>query len=267
MKKNLAYLLLLLAACTNNDLEGPFDCGTVSISVSLVSSANVTSCTESNGSLSVSATGGKEPYTFSVNGGAFVTSGVFQNLASGSYTVVAKDANGCQATLLPSPTLTNTTSTLTATVESGIDTGCTTDNGSLSVTAQQGTPPYQYKLGTQNFGSASSFANLAAGNYTIIVKDNAGCTFTVNKTIARGDTGVSWSSEVQSIITNNCATSGCHNGNQSPNLSSLSGVQNNKDQVKSRTANNSMPPSGRTPLTAEQKAKIACWVDDGAKNN
>ncbi len=37
--------------------------------------------------------------------------------------------------------------------------------------------------------------------------------------------------------------------------------------VKERTANKSMPPAGKTALTAEQIAKIACWVEDGAANS
>lgn len=37
--------------------------------------------------------------------------------------------------------------------------------------------------------------------------------------------------------------------------------------LKERTTNKSMPPTGKTALTADQIAKIACWVEDGAANN
>ena len=267
MLRKLPLLLLTLVSCVSHDLKDTIDCSTVAISVTLVTSSNVTTCAATDGSISVTASGGEEPYTFRLNDGDFVTSGVFQNLATGIYTVVARDANGCEATLLPSPTITSPGSTLSANLEPVDDTSCMTDNGTITVIASGGAEPYEYKLGNGSFGSNATFSNLTNGNYTITVKDNDGCTFAVPATVARGDTGISWSGEIKNIIDTNCAVSGCHNGSQSPNLSTLSSVQNNKANVKTRTSNGSMPPSGRTPLSDEQKKKIACWVDDGAKNN
>jgi hypothetical protein len=55
-------------------------------------------CGLANGSLSLSATGGTEPYTYSLNGGAGQLSGDFSNLAAGTYTAEVSDANGCGAT-------------------------------------------------------------------------------------------------------------------------------------------------------------------------
>lgn len=264
---SIAALLTLITGCASNDLEKPFDCSTVTIAVTLDAFTNVSSCAASDGSLTVSATGGSEPYLFSINGGDFISSAVFQNLSTGNFTIQAKDANGCIGTLLPSPSLTSPGSTLTASASTGIDNSCLTDNGSISVLASGGVPPYTYRLGTGSLVSTADFANLASGNYSVAIRDAEGCTFTLNTSVSRGDTGVSWSAEVQSIITTNCAVSGCHNGSQSPNLSTLSGVQTNQQNVKSRTANKSMPPSGRTALSDEQIKKIGCWVDDGAKNN
>ena len=48
----------------------------------------------SDGSVSVSATGSTN-FTFSLNGGAFQSSGTFNNLKKGNYTITAKDGNGC----------------------------------------------------------------------------------------------------------------------------------------------------------------------------
>ncbi len=183
------------------------------------------------------------------------------------YTIEAKDANGCSGFLNPSAQIGIPNSTITATATTLQDTNCINDNGSIVINATGGTPPYMYKLGNGAFTESESFSNLASGSYTILIRDSDGCSFSLNQQVDRGDTGISWSSEIQSIITTNCAVSGCHNGSQSPNLSNLSGVQANKETVKSRTGNGTMPPAGRTDLTADQIKKIACWVDDGAKNN
>lgn len=45
--------------------------------------------------ITATATGGTPAYQYSLNGGASQSSGTFSNLAPGTYTVVATDANGC----------------------------------------------------------------------------------------------------------------------------------------------------------------------------
>lgn len=49
--------------------------------------------------ISAGATGGTPNYQYSLNGGAPQTSGIFNNQAPGSYTVVVTDANGCTASV------------------------------------------------------------------------------------------------------------------------------------------------------------------------
>lgn len=267
MKHLPAFFLLVLTGCASNDLKKPFDCSSTTISITLEAKSDVSSCAAADGSITISASNGQSPYLYSINGGDFTSNSVFSNLTTGTYTLTVKDANGCESTLVPSPIITSPGSTLSLTALTGSDTNCVTDNGSISVTATGGVPPYTYRLNNGAFGDLSDFASLASGNYTVTAKDNEGCTFSINTSIARGDTGTSWSNEIQSIISTNCAVSGCHNGSQSPNLSNLSGVQANKASVKTRTGSKSMPPNGRPGLSDEQIKKIACWVDDGAKDN
>lgn len=268
MLKFIPSLLLALAVgCVSNDLQKPFDCTTVAISLTVEASNNTSTCGATDGSIHVRASNGEGPYTYSINGGSFSSNSVFSNLATGTYTIVARDINGCEGTLLPSPTITNPGSTLAVSVQSESDKSCLTENGILTIIASGGVPPYTFNLNNGSFGSTSTFSNLAPSTYTVTVRDNEGCTFSASATVSRGDTGVSWSSEIQNIISSNCAVSGCHNGSQSPNLSTLANVQSQKTNVKARTTSKSMPPSGRTPLSDEQIKKIACWVDDGAKNN
>ncbi|RYD57597.1 MAG: choice-of-anchor D domain-containing protein [Sphingobacteriales bacterium] len=64
-------------------------------------SASVTGVTcagTANGGILVSAAGGTVPYNYSINNGIlYLTSNNFQNLTTGNYNVIVRDANGCVA--------------------------------------------------------------------------------------------------------------------------------------------------------------------------
>jgi hypothetical protein len=54
-------------------------------------------CGASNGSFTIGAvTGGTSGYTYSVNASAFTGTTSYTGLAAGTYTVIVRDANGCQ---------------------------------------------------------------------------------------------------------------------------------------------------------------------------
>jgi len=53
-------------------------------------------CKTSDGSVTVSASGGSGNYTYSLNGGAFQSSNTFSKLGAGTHTVTTKDTGGCQ---------------------------------------------------------------------------------------------------------------------------------------------------------------------------
>src|SRR5690349_20047713 len=75
----------------NNQPANP--CTGVTISVT----ANVTGANagQSNGSIAASATGGTG-FTYKIGNGAYQSSATFNNLAAGTYTVTAKNSNGCE---------------------------------------------------------------------------------------------------------------------------------------------------------------------------
>ena len=59
---------------------------------------NGTTCRDSSGSLNYIATGGTPDYNYSINGGPFQSSGLFENLPLGIYEVIVSDDNGCTTT-------------------------------------------------------------------------------------------------------------------------------------------------------------------------
>lgn len=256
-------ILGYLSACSGNDEPAGFDCSTSDLDIVSEGVLQPTSC-EGNGSIAVSGTGGKEPYKYALNAGAFGTVNEFNNLGAGDYTVRVKDKNGCEAVLelslqLPGADPLTVEASLTA------DTECFTNNGIIEVTASGGEEPYQYKLGSGAFGSESVFENLAPGNYTVSVRDALDCVFVKSITVAKGDSQTSLRNDIKPITDANCAIDDCHNGSESPNLTTLASIRTHASKIKSLTQSGEMPKDGG--LTPEQKALIACWVDEGAKDN
>ena len=138
------------------------------------------SCGTNNGSITINnVSGGSTPYQYSINGGTtWQTSNTFTGLAQGPYTINIKDASGvCTLTLNASVTLSGALPATTT----NVSTACTgVNNGSITITSVGGTGPYTFSLngatpvaGTIPF----TYNNLAAGGYTILVRDQSnGCT-------------------------------------------------------------------------------------------
>lgn len=93
------------------------------------------------------------------------------------------------------------------------------------------------------------------------------CTYDVKDpaplTVCRS--GISFEDTIKPIIEENCAIAGCHNGSQNPDLRSFTEITSNKERIRIRTSQRSMP-LGRT-LTQAQIDAIECWVEQGALNN
>jgi gliding motility-associated-like protein len=127
----------------------------------------------SNGSATLTATGGSTPYTYAWVTTPVQTSPTANNLAAGTYSVVVSDASGCSATYTVAVTE-PTALTATATVLGNVSCAGSTD-GSATSGGAGGTSPYSYAWspGGQNTQTATS---LAAGGYSVIVTDANGCT-------------------------------------------------------------------------------------------
>ncbi|MCE2731798.1 MAG: hypothetical protein O9302_09690 [Cyclobacteriaceae bacterium] len=259
--------LLFFTSCTSDSVEEAFDCNKSDLSIALSSSTSLTSCSVTDGVISVQASGGASPYQYRINGGTFGSSATFNNLAAGTYTVEVKDANGCVKVLSPSPTLTNANSTLAVSNVAKVnDTQCIGGNGSITVTVNGGISPYTFKIGSGSFVTNNVFSNLESGNYTVTVKDADNCQVTTNQEVARGATGLSYDGEIKNIINASCNLTQCHGGGREPNLTTYASVFANRAKVKSELASNRMPDPPGT-ITAENRQKIICWIDDGAPSN
>lgn len=130
---------------------------------------NPTTCVTNDGSITVTPTGGIGPYTFTWTPGGSVNP--LTNLGAGSYSVIVKDANGCQQTLfatLSTPTGPTLTVASTSIACFGL---C---NGSSTVTAT-GNGPFTYTWSAGVTPNNMVNTGMCAGNYAVQVKDNNSC--------------------------------------------------------------------------------------------
>lgn len=168
------YVLIVtdLNGCTDTSLSYtiPFTSGpTVNISSLIVGNEN---CGQQNGLISgITASGVGLQFLWSPNNSTVLNP---QNLGAGSYTLVVTDTNGCTANAGPitvsgSPTPQIDISNLILQNEN-----CGQNNGSISgITINGGLAPLTYEWNNQP--NSLNLSNLAAGNYSLVVTDAAGC--------------------------------------------------------------------------------------------
>jgi gliding motility-associated-like protein len=143
-------------------------------------------CATANGEVSVIATGGKAPLTYSIDYGVtFQSNPLFTKLAGGAYTVRVRDANGCdvnRAVVLPPFTPMEILSTVV------VPTSCGLPNGQVTMLISGGRKPVMYGTDSQTFQANPHFTALKAGSYTLTAKDSTGCTVSQPATVS-GSTG------------------------------------------------------------------------------
>ncbi len=128
---------------------------------------------DANGSISLNATGGTGALIFSM-GNETNTTGVFENLSAGNYSVLVNDENNCQSTL---PFSITEPPVLTANISQNISVACSGEQtGAVQFNAEGGTGNYLFSMeGVTN--STGLFENLAAGNFEMTLTDDNGCSF------------------------------------------------------------------------------------------
>jgi len=147
----------------------------------LSASASVTNVScygGSNGSATVTATGGTAPYTILWNNGStsFTRMGLSAN---NSYTAVVTDAHGCQTNV----SVTVSQPSALGLVISKTNVTCYGGYGTATATVTGGTAPYNYSWNT-NPVQTSSTADLQVGTWTVTITDANGCSTTGNVSIS-----------------------------------------------------------------------------------
>ncbi len=173
-----------------------------------------------NGSITVSATGGATPYTYAWGNGGLTNS--ISNLSGGNYSITVTDANGCSASTTvfvsqPAAIAINATTTPAT---------CGNSNGSVSATVTGGTGPYTYAW--SGSGTTASITNRASGTYTVTVTDSRSCTAVASFNI---------SNIGAPSITINKQDASCNGGNNGSATAVISGGLSPYTILWSNTAN------------------------------
>ncbi|MFN4233195.1 MAG: gliding motility-associated C-terminal domain-containing protein [Bacteroidia bacterium] len=138
----------------------------------ITAQTNVTCFGGSNGSATISASGGTSPYNFLwVPAGQ--TTATVNNLSAGTYNVEIQDAAGCIGIVpvtITQPTQMNVNPVIT-------NATCGQCNGAVSIFVNGGTAPYSYAW-SNGLPATSSQSGLCAQLYSVTVTDANGCSQT-----------------------------------------------------------------------------------------
>ena len=147
---------------------------------SSISGVNPKCYGSSNGTATVTASGGTAAYHYVWNNGQ--TAATATNLAPGTYTVTITDANSCSTTA--TKTLTQPTALSASTTTTNAT--CGQPNGSIVATVSGGTTGYSYHW--SNGATTATASNLAGASYVLTVTDANSCSTTVSATITSSGT-------------------------------------------------------------------------------
>ncbi len=141
--------------------------------------ANILCNGGSNGTATVTASGGATPYTYLWNTTPPQTTQTATGLSAGNYSVSVTDTSGVcpgiASVVISEPALLS--STTSATPDSG------STNGTATAYGTGGSTPYSYSWNTSPAQSSVMATGLAAGNYSVTVSDANGCSSTSSATV------------------------------------------------------------------------------------
>lgn len=127
---------------------------------------------DTDGAMTLAATGGSLPYTYSVNSSDYTASAEFTGLPVNNYSFRVRDRNGCTQAF--DTALVNLISEMSLSGDVA-DVKCFGENtGSVNVHVSGGADPFSYTW-KGSPSTASSAPNLLTGSYTVQVTDSAGC--------------------------------------------------------------------------------------------
>lgn len=160
-----------------------------------VTTSNMSCFGGNNETASATASGGTPGYTYQWMPSGTLGSSI-SNLSANSYTVQVTDTNNCLET---APFTISGPTQLSVSISSVTNVSCFAgNNGAASITANGGTPVYNYSW-LPSGGNGPTGTVLAAGTYTVTITDFNGCTITDSVTITQPSQSLSATSSTTQI--------------------------------------------------------------------
>lgn len=241
-----------ISCSKSNDVAPPptNPCSGVTVTVT----GTVTGVTpgQSNGVIVASAAG--TGTTYSLNGGAYQPAGTFSNLAAGTFTITAKNANGCTGsaqftvgTIDPCTGVTVAVTAATTTATTG------QSDGTITASATGGTG-FTYSLNGAAFQATGVFTGLAAGVYTVTAKNSNGCTGAAQFTVTTTNPCTGVTITVTATVTN-ATTTQPNSGTITASAAGGTGFTFSKDGVNFQASGNFTGlAAGNYTITAKSSA-------------
>ncbi len=158
---------------------------------SAIATTTSSTCTANNGSATVNASNGTNPYSFlwSNNG----NTNQITNIVGGTYTVTVTDGNGCTVTTTATVNANSNPLTVTA---SSTQSSCISNTGSVTASSSNGAPNFTYAW--SNDSTTSTVSNIGAGTYSVTITDSNGCsgTGTTSVTTPNGPSAIGAATDV-----------------------------------------------------------------------
>lgn len=223
-------------------IRATFKCPAISLSAAIT---NLTCNGDNTGAINVTVTNSTAPVTYSwtENMGTFSsTQEDISGLVADKYRLVVSKANGCKAD--STFTVTQPDKLKIATIKSKNVSCNNTNNGSITLTAKGGTPPYDASIDDVNYyfltGNTITFSNLTPGSYTVYLFDSNGCfDISTTPTVIKGPScGAAPKLIAKSTLTSKPTNSTEINVNVAPNPSrnyftlKLSAIKTNSVQIR-----------------------------------
>ena len=172
-------------------------------------------CNQGVGSITASISNAVGNVTYNWMPGNYTTQSIAA-IQAGTYTLTVTDSicSFINTVVVPNQSQISVVATPSATV-------CGSSDGAIYVNASGANPPFQYSIDGTTFTSNQTFSNLSVANYTIVVKDNLGCTNSIQAQVTNSSMQTAYFSTGNATCTNDNGTSTAYAYNVNGPLSYL----------------------------------------------
>ena len=166
------------------------------VSGSVSTLTNIVCLGETNGSATISASGGVVPYQYKLNAGALQSSNIFNGLSAGNYIVTIQDSHGCTGNV--QFTITQPAIPLDGSV-SVTNINCFgASTGRIDLTVTGGVLPHTFLW--NNGATTEDIINIAGGSYSVVITDANGCKATVTATVTQPASALAGTASVTNVL-------------------------------------------------------------------